>query len=58
MAARTKTRRRRPVRYVSAEKALSSTYNAQQLKELRILRFPSPTGKAGRPPKQRDLFSF
>ena len=59
MAAKTKSRgRRRKVRYVSAEKALSPAYNVQQLRELRILRFPSPTGKAGRPRKQTGLFDF
>jgi hypothetical protein len=56
MAASPKSRRR--VRVVPSDKALSSESNARRIRELRMLRFPSPTGKAGRPPKRNDLYGL
>jgi hypothetical protein len=63
VATKHKARRAKPVvkcrvRTVPADQALSSSENVARIRELRMLHFPSPTGKAGRPPKRHDLYGM
>jgi len=55
-SARPKVQRR--VKVVPAEEALSSGENVRRIRELRMIHFPSATGKAGRPRKRNDLYGM